>query len=177
MGSYLDSTDIHSKFERFVEEPLDVQVRTHRPAAHGGLPVVMLFVPPTRTLPLTFKIQGEYPVTASDGRTRSKIEFVAGDIWIRRGAACVRANARDWRRIRSDMRQAERARWTEDLLGVTPLVQRMDRIASLLERLLESGGLAGGGDRGALRRLTPSDYLLPPRQLADRIAEIVEDES
>jgi hypothetical protein len=176
--SQLDPTDIHNKLERFVEEPLDVQLRIHRPMELGGIPVVLIFVPRTQTLPLTFKIRGEYAATDANGKhQRMRTEFRPGEIWVRRGAACIQASARDWRRIRSQIRLAERAKWTEDLLGVTPLVQRMDRVASLLERLLESGAIAGTGSRSAPYRLTAADYLLQPRQLAERIAELIEDES
>lgn len=171
----LDPTDLHSKLERYVEEPLDVRIRVFRPDRHGGVPIVLIFVPPTRTLPLTFKILGQYSVSTADGRVRTQVEFRPGEIWVRRGAACVQPNARDWRRIRSDIRRAERARWSEDLLGVTPLVQRLDRIAILLERLLESGGLATTGRRPE-PGLTSADYLLPPAELARRLADLLENE-
>lgn len=174
VGALLDPTDLHNKLERYVEEPLDIRVRVHRHAELGVL-IPLMFVPPTRTLPLTFRIQGEYAVIEPGGRQRMITAFRPGEIWVRRGAACIQASARDWRRIRSDMRRAERARWADELLGVTPLIQRMDRITVLLERILESGGLQSSGQRSG-SGLTSSDYLLPPAELARRLANLLEND-
>jgi hypothetical protein len=174
VSALLDPTDLHNKIERYVEEPLDIRVRVHRHAEFGVF-VPLMFVPPTRTLPLTFRIQGEYAVVEPSARQRMITAFRPGEIWGRRGAACIQASARDWRRIRSDMRRAERARWADELLGATPLVQRMDRITVLLERILESGGLQSAGQRSG-SGLTSSDYLLPPAELARRLANLLEND-
>jgi hypothetical protein len=174
VNALLDPTDVHNKLERYVEEPLDVRIRVHRHAELGAL-LPLIFVPPTRTLPLTFRIQGEYDAAGRGERQRMVTAFRPGEIWVRRGAACIQANARDWRRIRSDMRRAERARWADDVLGVTPLIQRMDRIAVLLERILESGGLQSARQRSR-SGLTSADYLLPPAELARRLADLLENE-
>ncbi|MFN8524658.1 MAG: ATP-binding protein [Chloroflexota bacterium] len=164
-----DPTAIREKLAKYVDEPVDAGLRIHRLASHEHRPVVMVFVPPTRTLPLTFRIQGNL----HDGATGQRAQFRPGDVWVRRNAACTLANAGDWRRIRSAIRNAEREKWTEDLLGVAPLVQRMDRIATLLERVLELGGIQVPPRPGA-PPLSASDYLLPPEQLAERLAQLRE---
>lgn len=58
--------------------------------------------------------------------------FYSGDIVVRKGASTERVDQSAMRRIISDIRQREKAHWTEDILGMRELVQRLDQLIGLL---------------------------------------------
>ena len=49
--------------------------------------VAMLFVPQTRTFPLTFKVDGQFETPVANGKSKTETHFRKGEIWVRRGGA------------------------------------------------------------------------------------------
>jgi hypothetical protein len=118
---HLDQTEIYQQVSRYISAPVEIQLQIHSLPEYDGKVFALLHVKQSRELPIVFSKDGQYE---RGGRTKSR--FSAGEIFVRRGAASVRADQNDMRRIISHIRRREKNIWTEEILGIKALTRKVE---------------------------------------------------
>jgi hypothetical protein len=127
----LDISTLRQQIEAYISDRVDVQLKSCTLSDFGNKTFALVFVPPSPNAPIIFSTDGQY-TDKSDTRNRNITLFCSGDVVVRKGASTERADQSAMRRIISDIRQREKARWTEEILGMRDLVQRLDQLVTLL---------------------------------------------
>lgn len=127
----LDISTLRQQVEAYVSERIELHLKLHTLTEYGNKTFGIIFVPKSPHSPIIFSNDGQY-TDKSDPRNRNITLFYSGDIVVRKGASTERADQSDVRRIISEIRQREKARWTEEILGMRDLVQRLDQLIAVL---------------------------------------------
>ena len=129
----LDISALRQQIEAYVSERIEIQFKLHALGEFAGNTFGVIFVPPSPHSPIIFSNDGQY-TDRSGPHNRNITLFCAGDIVVRKGASTEKADQSDMRRLISEIRQREKARWTEEILGMRDLVQRLDQLIAILSR-------------------------------------------
>ncbi len=124
----LDIDRLRAQIERYVAERVDIQLQIHRLLEYENRTFACIYVPKSDRSPVILEKPGTYEESPGQQRTA----FHSGDILVRRGAASVKADQNDVRNIISQIRRREKEQWTEEILGVRELVQRLDLLIEIL---------------------------------------------
>lgn len=134
----LDIDNLKPQIESYLNVPVAVQLQRHHLDEHGGRCFALIYVQEASQGPVIMEKQGQY-----EENGRNVTVFRSGDVLIRSGGASRRADQNAMREQVSKMRRRERERWTEEILGVRQLTDRLDR---LIGALGESASMAGKGE-------------------------------
>ncbi len=127
----LDISALRQQIEGYVSERLEVQLKLHVLSEYADKTFGIIFIPPSPYLPIIFSSNGQY-TDKNSTRNKNITLFCSGDIVVRKGASTERVDQSAMRRIISDIRQREKERWTEEILGIRELVQRLDKLIGIL---------------------------------------------
>jgi hypothetical protein len=119
---------------------------------------------------IPFESDGQFQDEASN---RSQTVFSRGEIWIRRGAQTIRAQAKDIERLESEFRQREQGEWLNQHFRLGKLIEELNSLRQILN----------GPQHGELQSapaMLPG-FLLPTReallsgfaQLRDRFTNVL----
>ncbi len=152
----LDPEKLGSQVNAYLGVPVNFKLQRHYLDDYEGKCFALIYVEESPHSPIIMIKDGQYE---KDGRTTPV--FRAGDVIIRRGTSTQRVDQNDMRALVSKMRRRERERWTEEILGVRGLTERLDRLIEAL------GGEAGtprtggaSGRAGRSHRHEASDFFL-----------------
>jgi len=123
----LDVTKIADQVATYVMARLNIFLQIHHLAEMDGKTFALLYVSQGDDLPIIFTKDGQF-----EHNGRSKTKFRSGEIFVRRGAASVRADQNDMRRIISLIRRREKEKWIEDLLGMADFKKRADAVLEIV---------------------------------------------
>lgn len=163
----LDLDKIGPQVNTYLGTPVTLKLQRHYLDAYDGKCFAMIYVDESPHSPIIMGKDGQYD---KDGR--NTLVFRAGDVFIRRGASTQRADQNDMRDLVSKMRRRERERWTEEILGVRGLTDRLDRLIEALGA--EAGTPSGGGASGRAgrsQRHGATDYYLGNSAFEDIVFE------
>jgi predicted HTH transcriptional regulator len=129
----LDVSALRQQVDAYISERIEIQFKLHVLSEYGGNTFGIIFIPPSPHSPIIFSIDGQY-TDRSDLRNRNISMFFAGDVVVRKGASTEKTDQSDMRRIISEIRQREKSRWTEEILGMRDLVLSLDQLIAILSR-------------------------------------------
>jgi len=172
--TFLDVSDLRQQVEAYVTERIEIQFKLHTLSEYDNQTFGVIFVPPSRNSPIIFSNAGQY-TDKSGPNIRNRTLFYAGDVVVRKGASTEKADQSDMRRIISEIRQREKGRWTEEILGMRDLVQRLDQLITILS----SGSLTSFEQpQGITTRSSDSFdetlFYLSPSVIPDNISTLLE---
>lgn len=122
----LDITKISDQLAPFVATRLDIRLTIHSLPEIENRTFALIYVAQGTELPIIFEKDGAF-----QGKQGTDARFHTGDVYVRRGAASMRADQNDMRRFTSLTRRREREIWTEEILGFTDLKQRIEAVLAL----------------------------------------------
>lgn len=122
----LDITKIFDQLAPFIVPRLDIRLTIYSLPELENNTFALIYVAQGTELPIIFEQDGSF-----QGKKGTKTKFHKGDIYVRRGAASVRADQNDVRRFVSLIRRREKESWTEDILGLTNLAQQIEAVLAL----------------------------------------------
>lgn len=161
----LDVDRLRAQIERYLAEPVGIQLQIHRLPEYENRAFACIYVPKSDRSPIIFEKPGTYEESPGQQRT----VFHSGDIFVRRGASSVKADQNDMRNIISQIRRREKERWTEEILGVRELVRRLD----LLIEILSGGEIPASQARERVQYDEKNFYLAGPA-FEEHILELLE---
>jgi hypothetical protein len=153
----LDIDKLKPQIESYLNVSVPIKLQIHRLDEHGGRCFALVYVKESPESPIIMEKDGQYQ--DDNGRTKDVIR--ARDVVVREGASSRRADQNAVREQISKMRRRERERWTEKILGVRELVERIDQLVGVL-----GGGVSVPSAADTTRRASPSprfedaDYFL-----------------
>ena len=125
---FFDPTDIKSLLERYIRRRVQVSCAVVEskvtPGRYYGAIYVERF---GGGFAIPIEAEGQYQDEASG---RSQTIFSRGEIWVRRGAQSIRAQAEDLERLESDFRRREQAQWLEQHFQLSKLIEALQRSTS-----------------------------------------------
>lgn len=119
----LDITKIYDQLTPFIVPRLDIRLTIYSLPELENNTFALIYVAQGTELPIIFEQDGSF-----QGKKRTETKFHKGDTYVRRGAASVRADQNDIRRFVSLIRRREKETWTEEILGLTDLKQRIEAV-------------------------------------------------
>lgn len=168
----LDSAKLGQQVESFTVERLNVQLQIHPLSDFGNKQFALIYVPPSLHKPVIMQKDGQYTDKAAG---RNETLFRAGDIFIRKNTSTARADQSDMRRLISEVRLREKARWTEEILDVRTLVQRLDTLIAVLSSgVVPDRSHFSSSPEGKSESYDETLFYLSPEAIQERITDLVE---
>jgi hypothetical protein len=124
----LDIDKLKPQIESYLNVSVPIKLQIHRLDEHGGRCFAVVYVEESPESPIIMEKDGQYQEKIG----KSKDVFRAGDVVVRDGASSRGADQNAVREQISKMRRRERERWTEEILGVRELVERIDQLVGVL---------------------------------------------
>ena len=173
--SNLDVSLLRQQVESYVSERLEIQYKIYSLDEYQGKTFGMIFVPPSDHSPIIFSKDGQYREKNEESNNDLTL-FRSGDIVVRKGASTERADQSDMRRIISDIRSREKARWTDDVLGVRDLISKIDLLLGFMP---QDAPVFTGVDRlivnNSFEQLRDESFLyLSPDTVYEKISRAIE---
>jgi hypothetical protein len=131
----LDISKLRQQVESFISERLNIQLQIHSLSEFDDKQFALIYIPPSPHKPIIIERDGTH-MNASTGKNETL--FRSGDILVRKGASTSRGDQSDMRRLFSEIRQREKSQWTEEILDIHSLVQRLDKLINLLSGSITS---------------------------------------
>ena len=168
----LDVAKLGQQVESFIAERANIQLQIHSLPDFGNRQFALIHIPPSPHGPIIMLKDGQYTDKASG---KNETLFRAGDVFVRKNSSTARADQSDMRRLISEVRLREKARWTEEILDVRSLVQRLDALIAVL-----SNGAAPdrsslpGSPKGEPESYDETLFYLSPEVIQGRITDLLE---
>lgn len=168
----LDAAKLGQQVDSFIEERANIQLQIHSLPEFGGKQFALIYVPPGPNKPVVMKKDGQY----TDKRTgRNETLFQAGDIFVRKNTSTARADQSDVRRLVSEIRRREKAQWTEEILDMRSLVQRLDTLIAVLSNGTLSDSVSpSAAAKGESGSYDETLFFLSPEVIQARITDLLE---
>ena len=152
----LDPDKLVPQVNAYLGVPVTLKLQRHYLDDYDGKCFALIYVEESPHSPIIMGRDGQYE---KDGRNLSI--FKAGDVLVRRGASTQRTDQNDMRNLVSKMRHRERERWTEEILGVRGLTERLDRLIEALGGEVGTPSAGGASGRaGRAHRHEVTDFFL-----------------
>lgn len=168
----LDAAKLGQQVESFIAERANIQLQIHSLPDFGNRQFALIYIPPNPHKPIIMQKDGQYTDKATG---KNETLFRAGDVFVRKNTSTARADQSDMRRLISEVRLREKARWTEEILDVRSLVQRLDELIAVL-----SNGDAPdrsplpSSHRGESESYDETLFYLSPEVIQGRITDLLE---
>ncbi|HEY9401755.1 MAG TPA: RNA-binding domain-containing protein [Pyrinomonadaceae bacterium] len=170
----LDISKLRQQVESFITERTNIQLQIHSLSEFDDNQFALIYIPPSQHKPIIFNQAGQYRDAATG---KNETLFRSGDIVVRKGASTMIIDQSDMRRIVSEIRQREKSQWTEEILDIRALVQRLDRLIAIL-----SGGAITNAQETFSTNVNSSDtydeslFYLSPELMRNKTIELLERE-
>lgn len=168
----LDLAKLGQQVESFTVERMNIQLQIHSLPDFGNKQFALIYVPPSPHKPVIMQKDGQYT-----DKTTSKNEtlFRAGDIFIRKNTSTARVDQSDMRRLISEVRLREKAQWTEEILDVRTLVQRLDMLITVLSNgVVPDRSHFPSSPKGESESYDETLFYLSPEVIQGRITNLLE---
>jgi hypothetical protein len=131
----LDIDKIKSQIETFLSKRIEIKLQIHNVPKYDNKPFAFLYIPPSDREPAIFTKDGQY----KGKRVNNECVFKDGDWFVRKGGSSIKASQEDWNRFASNIRRRDKEEWTEEILGVKALTERLDALIDLLAGSMTDG--------------------------------------
>ncbi|MFC1935555.1 helix-turn-helix domain-containing protein [Chloroflexota bacterium] len=123
-----DPATLKSLIERYVRRRIEISCAVVESKRESGRRYGAIYVRRFQGgFAIPFEAEGQY---FDQARNQHETVFSRGDIWVRRGAMTIKAQAEDIERLESEFRRAEQAVWLEQHFQLSQLIERMNALAN-----------------------------------------------
>jgi hypothetical protein len=168
----LDVAKLGQQVESFMAERTNIQLQIHSLPEVENKQFALIYVPPSPHKPVIMQKDGQYTDKATG---KNETLFRAGDIFIRKNSCTTRVDQSDMRRLISEVRLREKGRWTEEILDVRSLVQRLDKLIAVLSNITPPDkSPLSDSPRGDSNSYDETLLQLSPEVIQARITDLLE---